>query len=99
QANPARAGPRGRTGCRAMMNANAPAPTPVPATAPRPAPAARVWWAGLFAVWLPLLAYNLLFFNRYLPLTEGWFSLYARLIRDGQTPYRDFCLFLPPLYP
>src|SRR5262245_13372214 len=83
-----------------MRSATETAPAPVrPQTTP-PAPAgARLWWAGLFAVWVPLLVYNLLFFNRYFPVTEGWFSLYARLIRAGQMPYRDFCLFLPPLYP
>ncbi len=84
-----------------------PASVPAPAAAEGPDPpgpqrgpvAARVWWAGLLAVWVPLLVYNLLFFNRYFPLTEGWFSLYGRLIRAGQVPYRDFYLFLPPLYP
>jgi hypothetical protein len=60
---------------------------------------ARVWWLGLSITLAPLLLYNLLFFNRYFPLTEGWFSMYARLIRAGQVPYRDFSLFLPPLYP
>jgi hypothetical protein len=43
--------------------------------------------------------YNLIFFNKYFPLTEGWFSLYAALIRRGKVPYRDFDLYLSPLYP
>lgn len=46
-----------------------------------------------------LVGYNLLFFDRYLPVTEGWFSAYADLISAGKVPYRDFYLFLPPLYP
>ncbi|MCX6008147.1 MAG: hypothetical protein NTZ34_12935 [Chloroflexi bacterium] len=43
--------------------------------------------------------YNALFFNRYLPFTEGWFSVYAHYILNGAIPYRDFHFFLPPLYP
>ena len=43
--------------------------------------------------------YNLFFFNKYLPFTEGWFSLYADLMRRGYMPYRDFYLLLTPLYP
>jgi hypothetical protein len=76
-----------------------PAPTADPAKDQRARSPARVWWAGLFAVLAPLLLYNSLFFNRYFPVTEGWFSTYARLIRAGQVPHRDFYLFLPPLYP
>jgi hypothetical protein len=43
--------------------------------------------------------YNAQFAFSFLPLTEGWFSLYALLIRDGHVPYRDFYLYLTPLYP
>ena len=43
--------------------------------------------------------YNLMFFNRYLPLTEGWFLAYARLMAEGKVPYRDFYFFMTPLYP
>ena len=43
--------------------------------------------------------YNALFFDRYLPLSEGWFSVYAHYIVDGAVPYRDFHFFLPPVYP
>lgn len=43
--------------------------------------------------------YNLFFFNKYLPFTEGWFSLYADLMRRGYSPYKDFYLLLTPLYP
>jgi Dolichyl-phosphate-mannose-protein mannosyltransferase len=46
-----------------------------------------------------LAAYYLLYFDRYFPITEGWFSTYGHLIRMGQVPYRDFFLLLPPLYP
>lgn len=43
--------------------------------------------------------YNALFFNRYLPLSEGWFSVYAHYMLNGAMPYRDFHFFLSPLYP
>jgi 4-amino-4-deoxy-L-arabinose transferase-like glycosyltransferase len=43
--------------------------------------------------------YNLLTFNKFYPITEGWFSFYGEAIRQGQVPYRDFYLFLPPFYP
>ena len=57
------------------------------------------FWVGLCSVLLAMLFYNCIFFNRYFPITEGWFSAYAHLIRSGQVPYRDFYLFLTPLYP
>jgi hypothetical protein len=42
--------------------------------------------------------YYLVYFNRYAPITEGWFVAYAKLIESGQAPYRDFPFLLPPLY-
>ncbi|HWY80296.1 MAG TPA: glycosyltransferase family 39 protein [Candidatus Sulfotelmatobacter sp.] len=47
---------------------------------------------------LVVLIYNLIFFNRFYPITEGWFSTYAWMFNHGQVPYRDFYLFLTPLY-
>jgi hypothetical protein len=35
--------------------------------------------------------------NRYLPIVEGWFSEYAKLMHDGKLPYRDFYFFTQPL--
>src|SRR6185312_13331153 len=35
----------------------------------------------------------------YFPITEGWFQSYAQLMSEGKIPYRDFFLFLTPLYP
>lgn len=43
--------------------------------------------------------YNLITFNRFFPITEGWFSVYGNLILQGKTPYKDFYFFLTPLYP
>lgn len=37
--------------------------------------------------------------NEFFPITEGWFSTYGAMIRDGAVPYRDFPLLLTPLYP
>lgn len=51
--------------------------------------------AGLIAF---LLGYNLLFNFSFLPLTEGWFSSYAHLVITGKVPYKDFYLYLTPLY-
>jgi hypothetical protein len=35
--------------------------------------------------------------NRYLPIVDGWFSEYAKLMHDGKLPYRDFYFFTQPL--
>lgn len=47
---------------------------------------------------IPLALYQVLYSNGFFPITEGWFSEYAHLIRGGLMPYRDFSLLLPPLY-
>jgi hypothetical protein len=46
-----------------------------------------------------VLAFNLVFFNRYFPVQEGWFFATAHEILAGRRPYRDFYLFLQPIYP
>jgi hypothetical protein len=38
------------------------------------------------------------FYNKFLPLGEGLFTVYGRLIDAGKLPYRDFYLFVPPLH-
>ncbi len=43
--------------------------------------------------------YNILFTFGSSPITEGWFLAIAHLINVGKTPYLDFNLYLPPLYP
>ena len=57
------------------------------------------FYCGLTVVLLAVLLYNMIFFNRFFPITEGWFSVYSSMIRNGQIPYRDFYLLLTPLYP
>lgn len=56
-------------------------------------------YIGLGSTLLAISLYNSFYFNSYFPVTEGWFSAYAHLIRQGLVPYRDFYLFLTPLYP
>jgi Dolichyl-phosphate-mannose-protein mannosyltransferase len=56
-------------------------------------------WVGYIVVGLAVLTYHILFFNRFFPIQEGWFTVYARDMLDGKIPYRDFFLFLQPLYP
>jgi len=48
---------------------------------------------------IPVLFYQILYYRSYFPITEGWFSTYAHLIRIGKIPYTDFYFLLPPLYP
>lgn len=52
------------------------------------------WFVPIFVI----LVYNLIFFNRFYPVTEGWFSAYAWLVNHGQFPYRDFYYYLTPFY-
>lgn len=47
---------------------------------------------------LVLIYYNFYSNFRFLPITEGWFSSYATLVLNGKVPYRDFYLYLTPLY-
>ena len=46
-----------------------------------------------------VLFYNYLYSFSFLPITEGWFTVYAKLINNGMIPYRDFYLYLTPFYP
>ncbi len=48
---------------------------------------------------LLLAGYNLFLCNKFFPVTEGWFSEYAMYILDGQIMYKDFFMYIPPLYP
>lgn len=56
-------------------------------------------YLGALAVLLVLIIYQSFYAFSYFPITEGWFSEYAILIRAGNIPYRDFSLLMPPLYP
>lgn len=54
---------------------------------------------GLLAVISITAIYHLIFFNRVFPIQEGWFSCFAHEILLGRIPYKDFHLFLQPVYP
>ena len=66
---------------------------------PSRSPAALPILIPIVCLVVPLAVYQWLYMNSFYPITEGWFSEYANLIRDGMIPYRDFPLLLPPLYP
>jgi hypothetical protein len=66
---------------------------------PSRSPAALPISIPIVCLAVPLAVYQWLYMNSFYPITEGWFSEYANLIRDGMIPYRDFPLLLPPLYP
>lgn len=44
-----------------------------------------------------LFSYQLLYWNKSYPITEGWGINYANLVLSGKFPYRDFYYYLPPL--
>jgi hypothetical protein len=52
-----------------------------------------------FSIVAILSLYNGLYAFSYFPITEGWFSEYASLIRQGKVPHKDFQLLLSPFYP
>ena len=54
---------------------------------------------GLALSLICIFIYNYLFSFSYLPITEGWFLAYAKLILNGEMPYKDFLIHLTPLYP
>ena len=53
------------------------------------------WICAVFVV----LFYNYLYSFSFLPITEGWFTVYGKLINEGMLPYKDFYLYLTPFYP
>jgi hypothetical protein len=59
---------------------------------------ARVHLKCAFIASFLTMGYSLISFNRFAPITEGWFTEYATLIHKGAFPYRDFYFFLPPAY-
>jgi hypothetical protein len=59
----------------------------------------RGGWLGLALLLSVLVAFHLTFINRFFPLQEGWFQYYSDLISRGEVMYRDFYMFIPPLFP
>jgi 4-amino-4-deoxy-L-arabinose transferase-like glycosyltransferase len=54
---------------------------------------------GWLCVVVIVTIYTVIVFNRFMPPQEGWFSAFSRRILSGEMPYRDFKLFLQPIYP
>ena len=75
-----------------------------PATLEREAPEqtryvpSRLGFACLATSLVIITIYNMIFLKKSFPMTEGWFSAYANRVLLGKVPYRDFYLWLPPLY-
>lgn len=46
-----------------------------------------------------LSVYHYYFLNRFFPIQEGWFQYYAHQINSGKVLYRDFYMYLQPLFP
>ncbi len=44
------------------------------------------------------LFYMLLTYRNTLPISEGWYSVYAKSINSGLSPYKDFELLFTPIY-
>lgn len=40
--------------------------------------------------------FNLLLYDKFFPITEGWFQDYARYMMQGYIPYKDFYVPVPP---
>lgn len=53
-------------------------------------------YAAIFAAIIAL--FNLAYFNRYFPPTDGWWETYGYLLAQGIRPYVDFNLAFPPLF-
>lgn len=58
----------------------------------------KTWLALLFLLGV-YGAYQLVFINRFFPLTEGWFSEDSMYLLSGDVMYKDFAMYMPPLYP
>ena len=63
-------------------------------------PAPRgVWLLGGLLIAVVLWGYLRLTAFQYAVVQEGWFQYYAVLMQRGLMPYRDFYLFVQPVYP
>lgn len=51
-----------------------------------------------FGALLAIFAYASFTFNKTLPISDGWYITYARLVLSGKVPYRDFDFLFPPAY-
>ena len=56
-------------------------------------------FASMFLPAFLVIIFNLVFFRKYFPVSEGWWQVYGHMINSGLMPYRDFYLAFPPLVP
>ncbi len=56
------------------------------------------FWIGLSVTVLAAVALAVILSFRTFPISEGWYSVYAKYINDGKIPYKDFELLFMPLY-
>ena len=54
---------------------------------------------GFILTLMIYFAFQFLYFNRFLPIQEGWFVEYAKQVQLGKVIYKDFHVFTPPIYP
>lgn len=55
-------------------------------------------WLGLAFTLLVFFAFQLFWYNRFLPIQDGWLIEYGQQINSGRTIYKDFFVFIQPLY-
>jgi len=53
---------------------------------------------GFLGILSYVILYHLFYINHFLPPQEGWFTVMAHSILNGQLPYKDFHMCFPPLY-
>ena len=58
----------------------------------------KIRFASIASLLVCSIYYSILSNFHFFPITEGWFSVYAHLVLEGKIPYRDFFLYLTPLY-
>lgn len=59
----------------------------------------RAFLFGSFLVFGFAFCYNLCFFNRYFPLSEGWYCALGNLLNQGNVLYKDIPWIFPPVFP
>ena len=56
----------------------------------------HIWSFSLVIV--VFFIFQLFYFNRFLPIQDGWFIEYAKQISSGKVIYKDFQVFVQPIY-
>ncbi|MDD3035943.1 MAG: hypothetical protein PHO93_03410, partial [Candidatus Saccharimonadaceae bacterium] len=52
----------------------------------------------LFIILLVTGIYGIYTYDKTFPLAEGWYSVYAKMVKEGKIPYKDFELLYTPFY-